>query len=245
MIRLRSVVNGAVRYVLVPSAQFERWGGRTANRGAVGLFAGLTGIYLLNLVLYSLPYTVSGYLGGGEPVPELTRPAGLASLVGELVFGFVILLLVSLYVVAVFHLVLAASMNAKGLLQTYVVLVYSSGVYLAALLSAYNWSLTRIAAGGQALVRLETDGVPSFQFSADAGLLDVGVAALVVLATGYFVYSLYLGARINHDADRIPAAAASVLSGALVGWFYVQIAVLLQLPLLDAPVHELLSYGPL
>ncbi|WP_277552351.1 hypothetical protein [Halobaculum limi] len=197
---------------------------------------GLAAIYLINLVLYAGPLTLAGvgiqsnadvprwFTGvvGSEPGLAMVYLAGFIQNSAYLL-GFTIATFVAT------HLALLLTVQSKGILPTAYSVVYSSSVYVAGIFTVV-WYLT--TASGVAAARdfvidiqvafiyalIEYAGadveyaVPRPETLAASGFSQLGEYALLSLfvLVGYFFYSLYLGARINHDADRI-ASAATVL----------------------------------
>jgi len=185
-------------------------------------------VYLLNLMLYAGPLTLAGIgIRSTSTVPGWLQvlfgsDQGLLAvyLAGFIrnsayMFGF------TLAALGANHLALVIIGQSKGFLRTAYSVVYSASVYLAGIFTVV-WYLTT-AAGAEAARNLVLDlqvlfiysvidytgasvqyRVPRPQNLATSGFSQVGEFALVTLAvlTCYFFYSLYLGARLNHDADR-------------------------------------------
>lgn len=190
-------------------------------------------VYVVNLALYAVPLTLAGIgvqstaaapewfaaLSGGVADPETTWQF-LSALVQNSAF----LTVAALLTLVNYHLAVLVTLNSRGVLQTAHTITYSTSAYLAGIFSLV-WYLsqsatTTAAAGFVAGVQAEfvyalidalgsdlalPGGRPEpVQVSAISGegQLIIGGLALCVL---YYLYSMYLGARINHGASRFTA----------------------------------------
>lgn len=198
----------------------------------------LIAFYLLNLFLYAVPLTFAGFGGGseaGDP-PALvetiaatvgTEPAATWQYLSALLQNCSFLLLFSVLTFGTFHFAIWATRNSKGYLQSIHTVVYSTGIYLAAIFS-FTWYLTTsptIVVAEEWLIWVQAEFVytiidvvgADLQLPAGrpdpvdmTGVTQSGALALAGLfvATGYYLYSLYLGARINHASNRFTALLA-------------------------------------
>lgn len=193
-------------------------------------------VYLVNLGLYAGPLTVAG-IGqrGAPPRPAWfgALPAGTAGnweLASAFVQNSLFLLTATILALVTFQAILWLTRQSRGVVPSTVTVVYSTSVYLTGIFTLVWYLSTSAGLEGartlvvdlqRAFVYAVIDafdanlGLPGgrpggLAFDAVSGAGQWVLAVLIVLAL-YFLYSLYLGARINHGADRI--AAAFVVSG--------------------------------
>jgi len=124
--------------------------------------------------------------------------------------------------------------QSKGFLRTAYSIVYSTSAYLAGVFTIV-WYLTTAPGAQNArqfVVNVQVEGIyivldqvqpglnygierPTTLFSGE--LSTTGEYAIVVLVTLmlYYFYSLYLGARLNHDAGRFGGIVAVLVVAAL------------------------------
>lgn len=188
----------------------------------------LLSVYLVNLVLYAGPLTLAGIgLDSASSVPGWLTP-----LVGDapgttlqLLVGFVqnsvYLLGVTAATLLGIHFALLVTFQSRGFFRTAYSVIYSTSVYLAGIFTVV-WYLTTASGVSNArefVVNLQVTFIyavidltgSDFVFGVDrpgalvpSSFSTVGEYALVALAVLllYYFYSLYLGTRLNHDADR-------------------------------------------
>lgn len=221
MSRAGALVRSVRDAVVAPSALVQPRGTAGGPVATAARSLRLTGTFLLSLVLFALPLALPGPVEG---------PLGF---VDQLFNRFFHLLFLSIYVLGIYHVVLTATLNAKGFLRSYAVVVYGSGYYLVTSASLYDfagrrleWTWLRLDGPGVAVEWAQLDTLP-----------EVAYLLLVAATVAYFGYSLYVGARVNHDADRLVALVATGLSVGVVPYLYHQIARLLRLPLLPDCLH--------
>lgn len=202
-------------------------------------------VLAVNLGLYAGSLTLAGYGITETSAPPAWFAALLGPMASAgtwtLTVGFVVnslyLLVATVLTLVVFHVSLVVTGQSRGLLGTSYAVVYSTSAYLAGIFTVV-WYLSTtdglVAARNlvlsvqQRFVYAVIDllnaslALPSGRPAAAdlSALSDHGLWALAVLVvlTGYFLYSLYLGARINHDADRfegVVVVAAVLLSPAV------------------------------
>lgn len=192
----------------------------------------LFAVYLLNLVLYAGPLTVAGF--GRDAVPPVPAwfatavPVLDPAITWNLGYAFLqnslFLLAATTLTLVTFHVGLVVTMQSSGFLQSAYAVVYSTSIYLVAIFTAvWYLSMNPDLAAARVLV---VDAQKTFVYAvidwlgAPLGLpggrpaaLDVAavsaagqaVLSLLLVLVVYFLYSLYLGTRINHGADRLTA----------------------------------------
>lgn len=198
-------------------------------------------VYLLNLILYAGPLTLAGIgIRSTSTVPDWLQvlfgsDQGLIALYlagfirnSVYMFGF------TLAALAANHFALVITGQSKGFLRTAYSVVYSASVYLAGIFTVV-WYLTT-ADGAETARNFVLDLQVIFIYSiidyigasvtyrvprpdqvVTTGFSQVGEVALVTLSvlTCYFFYSLYLGARLNHDAGRYEGVVTILIVFAL------------------------------
>lgn len=198
----------------------------------------LSGFYILNLLLYAGPLTLAGFgetRFAFAPGPLIVSFLSLFVSDVNAAFGFFIRLLqnsafifvASALVLLTFHLGLLLTRSSRGLLQSIHTVTYSIGVYLAVVftLAWYISTAEAIVVADDWLIALQKEYIYFFidLVGVDVGLpggrpgsvdlsrlTDHGQLALAILfiAVLYFVYTLYLGARMNHNANRVESGIA-------------------------------------
>lgn len=211
----------------------------TNNRlGQLIVGARLSVFYLVNLLLYAGPLTLSGF---GQstvaivPGPLLEGFLGLFFADTGAAFDFGVRLLqnsayifvASILVFIMFHLGILLARSSQGILQSVHTVTYSIGLYLAAIftLAWYLSTADAIAVADDWLVAIQKQYIYFFIDTLEVGVdLPTGRPASVdlsrltsqgqfalgglFLSLFYFLYTLYLGARINHGATRIESVIA-------------------------------------
>lgn len=228
------IARGIYHALLRPSA-LVAVSNRQSGQSTIGKLRqaqALLTVYLLNLMLYAGPLTLAGIgIQSSAAVPGWLQglfgtDPGLAAryLVGFLrnsayMFGFTVAAL------GANHVALVITRQSKGFLRTAYSIVYSTSVYLAGIFTVV-WYLTT-ASGVQTARDFVIDLQVLFIYTiidyagvtvayqverpsslVTSGFSQIGELALITLIvlTGYFFYSLYLGARLNHDAGRYESA---------------------------------------
>lgn len=192
---------------------------------------GLTVVYAVNLVLYAGPLTLAGFgvQAGAEPpawfassaIARFGDPQGLWPLFGGFFQNSAFLLVASVLTLVTFHAGVVLSLNSKGLVRTTHTVVYSTSAYLAGIFTVV-WFLStnaRVTVARDLVLAVQKEFIYFFfdLFGTDLGLpggrpdpVDVTamsptgtwlLATLIVLGL-YYLYSLYLGSRINHHTSR-------------------------------------------
>ncbi|RLM90107.1 hypothetical protein D3D02_04820 [Halobellus sp. Atlit-38R] len=209
-------------------------------------------VFLANVVLYATPLTLSGYGVAvetrapswfvpianatlGDPVTAWRLFAGIAQ-------NSAFLIALSAVTLLTYHLALVVTRSSEGLLLTVHTVVYSVSAYLAGIFTVLVF-LSR-APGFETARSLVVDlqvqfiavfydlfSVPESRrvFSVDEPVSlvqltsnETAILAVLIALVLYFVYSMYLGARLNHGAG-VTSAALSLLAVGLSPAVYVAI----------------------
>jgi len=196
----------------------------------------LAGFYLWNVFLYATPLTLAG-IGftttaaapawfAGLTAGVVQTPDTLWRLFVGLVQNSAFLTIATGVVLVSYHGAVALVTGPGGVLKSFHTVVYTTGAYLAALFTGVMYLSTAPGLGtAESLVlNLQKRGfyLVIDWLGADVGLpggrpdaVVIGtlsptgqaILALLGVAAIYFLYSLYLGARINHGISRSRAAA--------------------------------------
>lgn len=191
----------------------------------------LIAVYTINLALYAAPLTLTGFGVDESATPPEWFVHSLAADFGEPVTlwqfltGFAqnsaFLLVATVLTLVTFHTGVFLSRSSKGLLRTVHTVVYSTSAYLAGIFTivwylSTNESVTTtrnlVIAAQKAFIYFFIDlmdsnlGLPGGRpetivlsdLSSDGTLL----LALLVVVGFYYLFSLYLGTRINHHTSR-------------------------------------------
>lgn len=205
-------------------------GGRSRLR-VLRKLAHLTVVYVTNLALYALPLTLTGF-GVDESAtapdwltnsvaPGFGHPDELWRFLSGFVQNSAFLFVATVLTLFTFHTGVLLSRNSKGLIQTVHTVVYSTSAYLAGIFTVV-WALSTsegVTVARELVVTVQKefvyyfidllgsdlglpggrpDPTPVSDLSADGTSL---LAVLIVLGL-YYLYSLYLGTRINHHTSR-------------------------------------------
>jgi hypothetical protein len=226
------------RFVRAPSAT-----GRASIRGALGRIRSLSLVFLVNVLLYATPLTLSG-LGvavetdaPGWFAPIASRTLGNPDAAWWLLAGIAqnsaFLAALSGIVLVTYHLALVVTRSSDGFLLTLHTVVYSVSAYLAAIFTLLVF-LTRaeaLATARDLVVNLQIRfitviydafDVPQsnrvFTLDAPVSIAQLSSNETLVLAglaalVLYFAYSMYLGARLNHGAGVVSAVLSLIAVG--------------------------------
>ena len=190
-------------------------------------------VYLVNLGLYAGPLTFAGIgIRSESAVPDWF--AGLVGTDGPLmifVAGFVqnsaYLFGVTVATLFGIHLALLVTFQSKGFIRTAYSIVYSTSIYLAGLFTVV-WYLTTAEGVRNArdfVVNVQVEFIyriieltgsnmrfeiprPESLVTGNFSLLGEISLVLLVVLFAYYLYSLYLGTRLNHDAGRFEGVVA-------------------------------------
>jgi hypothetical protein len=192
----------------------------------------LLGFFVLNLFLYTLPLSLAG-VGTIDPstTPPSTFEAAVSGLVPpqqswvfllRVVQNSLFLFLAAAITFAAFHVGIVLIRRSAGVIRSLRVITYSSSFYLATVFTLVWLTATNpgVAVADDLLLSVQSDVVFYFIETLDASLTlpggpiarpplseltSVGVALLaaLVIATIYYTYVLYLGARKTHGTTRL------------------------------------------
>lgn len=224
----------------------ERYVGKA---GATPAASRLLAVYFVNILLYAVPLTAAGIgvrSGGTAPPwfadlvpPALGAPRPVWRLATALAQNSASLIAGTALTFATYHATVVVTLNSRGTLRSLHTVIYSTSAYLAGIFTVV-WVLSTNPAVTVArefvigvqkrfiyacIDVLDADiGLPGGRPGdvSLAGASQVGTLTLAVLAllAAYYLYSLYLGARINHRTSRT-AAAFTVLAVAVSPAIYV------------------------
>jgi hypothetical protein len=212
--------------------------------GIVWQLSRLSVVFLVNLVAYAVPLTLAGFgtvpqstppaVFSALVAPALTNPTDAWLFVARFAQNGLYLTGAAVATFIAFHGGVLVTRSSSGVLASMHTVIYSTSAYLAGIFSFVMYldareSFTRAAelvlwiqlrfvyaiidAMGSDLV-LQNAGrpgpVPPQDVSVGGQLLVAGLAVAGI----YYVYSLYLGSRVNHDTSRTTAllTVAAVLS---------------------------------
>lgn len=203
----------------------------SSSRGVVlSQLAHLGLVWIVNLTLYAVPLTLSGigFTSEATAPPAFARVVGVAA-EPNAVWQFTVGLLTnSAYLTAatalvfvVYHGTVLMVRRSRGIFQSLHTVVYTTSIYLAGIFTVVMFVTTTpgLERTRRVLVHLQSNfivdvinliGADLTVASARPGpvVLDgISPAGEVLLAllgvlSIYFFYSLYLGARINHEMSR-------------------------------------------
>jgi hypothetical protein len=203
----------------------DRWIAKTR------IFVRLFIFYSLNLVLYAGPLTLAGFgtpllnspapIGFRTIITPVYPPSEAWMFFMTLAQNSLYVLIISVLTLLTFHLGVWITRSSKGVLQSVHTFVFSTGIYLAMIftLTWYVSTAGTIVAADEFLLYLQSEFVYYFidLFGANlelpggrqtpaelSALTQHGklILAALLLSVLYYLYSLYLGARINHQASR-------------------------------------------
>lgn len=224
------------RFVRAPNAT----GG---DSGTFRRILSLLGVYVINVLLYAIPLTLSGLGVAAESdppawfIPIVARVLGDPDAAWWLFAGIgqnsVFLTLLSGLTLVTYHAALIVTRSSQGFMLTLYTVVYSVSAYLAGIFTILVF-LTRAEALSTArdlVINLQlwfatevydTIGVPSSRRALPSGEPvqisrlsnnEAIVLAVLGMLLLYFAYSLYLGALLNHDAGATSAALSLLAVG--------------------------------
>jgi hypothetical protein len=200
----------------------------------------LTAVFLINLVLYAGPLTLAGFgVKSTATSPEWFRRSAVAGVgdtvtVWQLANAFVqncaFLVVASVLTLVTFHLGILLSRNSKGILRSVHTVVYSTSAYLAGIFTVVwylstneNVEMTRrlVIAAQKAFIYYFIDllgadlelpsGRPKTIVVSELSQQGTLLLAILGVLAIYYLFSLYLGTRINHHSSRF--------TGLIAVWF--------------------------
>ncbi|MDR5673162.1 hypothetical protein RH858_08365 [Halalkaliarchaeum sp. AArc-GB] len=196
-------------------------------------------VFVVNLFLYAGPLTLAGYgVVEQDTTPDaailLFSPFMDVEMATYLVGGFIqnsaFITVLTLVTFVTYHGMLILTLNSQGILLTLHTIVYSVSAYLAGIFTVLVvlTEQEQLATARDLVLEIQIRflnyaydlfGVPVeqrvFVSSGEIQLTalsrtEVAVLTVLVVLVLYFVYSLYLGARINHRGSRFSALLALV-----------------------------------
>lgn len=191
----------------------------------------LLAVYLVNLSLYAAPLTLTGFgIDETATPPEWFAQSAAASFsdpvaLWQFLTGFAqnsaFLLVATVLTLVTFHTGVVLSRSSKGLLRTVHTVVYSTSAYLAGIFTIVWYLSTNegVAATRELVIATQASFIYFFidLVGSDLGLpggrpdpvalSDVSgdgtiLLALLIVMGIYYLFSLYLGTRINHHTSR-------------------------------------------
>lgn len=210
-------------------------------RDQATVFIQLVAIFVFNLVLYSVPITLSGIetVSLVPPAPPLitsilTTLGATSSGVWDFLYRVTInagfLVAGSATAFFMFHVGVVFLRKSEGVLQSLHTIIYTSSIYLAGMFTVTWFASTAesILVADQVLINYQKriiyffidltnrdlglpggrpESVPTDQLTT---LGEFVIFALLLLSI-YFIYSLYLGAKINHNMTRADALLTTLI----------------------------------
>lgn len=224
--RLFDAVARPARFVAVQQTMYVR-----SRLDLFDQFLKLSWVYVGNLLLYAVPLTLAGIGFTSTATPPswfativggvAQDPDPLWQLTVGTVQNSVFLTAATGVVLVAYHSAVVVSLESRGFLQSVYTVVYATSAYLATIFTAVMYLST--TAGVSRARNLVIDAQKTvFYVVIDAlnanvdlpggrpdalvlsGLSPRGelVIGLLLVAAGYFLNSLYLGARVNHGVGR-------------------------------------------
>lgn len=233
------------RFVRAPNAA-----SRTSVRSAFRRIRALSVVFLVNVVVYATPLTLSGFGVAVEtdapawfvPIAGATlgRPDAAWWLLAGIAQNSAFLTALSALTLLTYHVALVVTRSSKGFLLTLHTVVYSVSAYLAGIFTVLIF-LSRAPAFATARelvlnvqvrfisVMYDSFGVPPSQrvftlgdpvTASQLSSNETAILAVLGVLVLYFAYSMYLGARLNHGAG-VTSATLSLLAVGLSPVLYV------------------------
>lgn len=193
----------------------------------------------INLILYSLPLTIAGYgvnEGNTAPnafttavMPFVSDPTELWQFLVALANNSAFLIVAALLTFGAFHIGILLIRTSKGILHSLRIVTYSVSIYLAIIFSLV-WYLSlspRIRFADEFLISLQAEffyyfidlfgvslelpgGRPETIQIASLTTIGLMILSIILVAAVYFLYVLYIGAQVSHNATRSEAFVAIV-----------------------------------
>jgi hypothetical protein len=214
-------------------------------------------VYVVNLALYAVPLTLAGIgVQSSADAPAwfasivggLSDPTMTWQFLSALVQNSAFLTVAAILTLVNYHAAVLLTLNSRGILQTAHTITYSTSAYLAGMFSLV-WYLSQsetTTVAAEFVVALQAQFVYLFidllgsDLALPSGRPDpVNIASIsnegqlviaaLVLCVLYYLYSMYLGARINHDASRftgllvlgaVAAAPALYITGTILAYAF-------------------------
>jgi hypothetical protein len=215
--------------------QTEQPGFESSQTGNAGRLARLSLVWGINLIAYAIPLTVAGIgFTGGTNAPSavatVVQPLGVpANELWRLLVGTAqnsaFLTAATVIVFLTFHASVLAVERSRGYIQSLYTVVYATSVYLVGIFTFVLFASTseQVSTAEEFLRGIQllfvektltlfgldlTAGEPNPEMLRLNGLSPAGETLLAGLALLglYFLYSMYLGARLNHGFDRLQSS---------------------------------------
>lgn len=194
---------------------------------------GLLGLFVGNLLLYTLPLSLAGIGTVDPSTTAPPAFASLVEVLTvdadvlwrfslRLVQNSIYLLLAGLLTFITFHVGVLLTGESKGILTSFRIITYSTALYLATIFTLVWYAATapNVDAAAELLLALQSEFIYYFidYLGADVqlptgrpnglptgALTTHGKAVLVglLVATAYYAYALFLGARVGHGTSRL------------------------------------------
>lgn len=244
---IRGLVDAVFRPRRFVAAQMSAYS--TSRMSKLRQIGRLFGVYLVNLITFAGPLTVAGIgvpntAGSPPSIIHLISPIfGDTATVWRLLLGFIqnssfITVLAGITLIT-YHAGILLTRNSAGIIQSIHTVVYSTSAYLAGIFTAvwYLSTTSGLDTAKQYVLNLQREGIyiiidllgsglelpggrPEQLFIGDFSLTGTLLLSLLVVLLLYYVYSLYLGARLNHRMNRL-ASVVAVIAVALAPVLYV------------------------
>lgn len=217
--------------------EFQTSSYASSRRASARQLGSLVVVYAVNLAAYATPLTLAGIgvqQSGRPPAAYAATvgrygldPAGSWHLLSAFVRNSLFITAATVLTLLALHVGMVLVRESRGLVQSTHTVVYTTSAYLAAVFSGVWYLTSQPSVGGArdfvlnlqaafvyaVLDALGTDlelpgGRPEDIVAATITPAGQWVLALLAVAVGYYLFSLYLGARINHQASRSGAFVA-------------------------------------
>lgn len=234
---LSATFDAAIRPSRFVSAETDVYSATVSSR--VRQFVYLLLVYVMNLLMYAVPLSLAG-VGVPENAdapatvvslvqPLSAHPDTIWRLTQAVLSNSAYITAAAAVTFVTFHVGAVITLNSAGIVQSLHTVVYSTSAYLAGLFTTVWFLSTNQAVTGaqsfvlalqKAFVYMVIDAV-----GADVGLpggrpetISAGgvsesgayLLAVIVVLLFYYIYSLYLGARLNHEMNRAASVVAVV-----------------------------------
>ena len=225
---VRSSYNAAFRPARFVRVNHEALHGSLLTK--IDQLASLVGIFVTNLIMYALPLTLAG-LGTvpnvqNSPLTQITGSPEIAQFVLRFAQNSLYLTGAAGVTFAAFHAGVLLTKSSRGILPSLHTVTYSTSGYLAVIFTfvLYLSTAERFTRAAELVLWFQLTFVyeiidlvgvdlviqgagrpsssPPYGLSAAGQLLVAGL----IIACLYYVYSIYLGSRINHGTSRTTAA---------------------------------------
>lgn len=235
---LRGVVNAVFRPQQFVAFQTSSYASSTYS--VVQQFGYLILVYVVNLSAYALPLTLAGVgLENAQAPPpyytELVATLGLSPRASwQLLVSFIqnslFITVATILTLGTFHVSVVLAGKSRGILQSIHTVVYTTSAYLAAVFSGvwYLSTANGVSTARQLVRNLQAEfvysvvdflgvglglpgGRPDVLVPGEISLEGQWVLAFLLIAVCYYLISLYYGARINHQTNRISGFLAVVM----------------------------------